>query len=96
MLSELIPAVASWKAIGEGLQLSSGALEEIERECNRIPRDCLSGMLKIWLKKNFGEPTWQTLVKVVAHPAAGNNCALALRIAEKHSGDFFLYTCNAV
>ena len=49
------------------------------------------GVLTCWLRKNydvelFGEPTWRTLVKVVARPVAGNNCALALSIAGRHSG----------
>ena len=54
----------------------------------------MSEVLRCWLRKNynvdrFGEPTWQTVVKVVAQPAAGNNCALALRLAEKHSGNAY-------
>ena len=37
--------------------------------------------------ERFGEPTWRAVVKVVAHPAAGDNCALALSIAKQHSGN---------
>ena len=37
--------------------------------------------------ERFGEPTWRAVVKVVAHPAAGDNCALALSIAKQHPGN---------
>ena len=92
LLEELRPAFAGWKAIGEGLRLSLGALDEIEAAYNRNPRDCMSAMLKHWLRRNysterFGEPTWRAVVKVVGNSAAGSNCALALSIAGKHSGN---------
>ena len=87
-----MPAVAGWKAIGEGLRLSLGTLDEIETAHNRNPRDCMSAMLKHWLRRNynterFGEPTWRAVVKVVGDSAAGSNCALATSIAGRHSGN---------
>ena len=86
-----MPLVSSWKAIGRGLRIYFGCLEAIQERNPENPRERLSEILICWLKKNynverFGEPTWRAVVKVVAHPAAGDNCALALRIAEKHSG----------
>ena len=95
VLAELMPVVGRWKAIGEGLRLSLGALDEIEATHNRNPRDCMSAMLKHWLRRNydveqFGEPTWQVVVKVVGHSAAGSNCALAMSIAGRHSGNRLL------
>ena len=79
----MIPVAGSWKAIGTGLRIDSGRLDMIKESNSRKPKECLSEMLTCWLKKNynverFGEPTWQTVVKVVAHPAAGDNCTLAL------------------
>lgn len=100
LLDALMPIVASWKAIGEGLRLRVGSLEEIKKANHDVPRECMSEMLKCWLRRNynvrrFGVPTWRTVVKVVADPAAGNNCSLALRIAEKHPGKFsFAYTAS--
>ena len=87
-----MPVVGRWKAIGEGLRLSLGALDEIETTHNRNPRDCMSAMLKHWLRRNydveqFCEPTWRLVVKVVGHSAAGSNCALAMSIAGRHSGN---------
>ena len=89
-----MPVVSRWKAIGEGLRLSLGTLEQIETVDSHNPRDCMSTVLKHWLRRNynieaFGEPTWRTVVKVVAHSAAGNNCALALSIAGRHSGNTY-------
>ena len=92
ILTEMMPVAGSWKAIGRGLRIESGRLETIQESNPGKPKECLSEMLTCWLKRNynverFGEPTWRAVVKVVAHPAAGDNCALALTIAEQHSGN---------
>ena len=86
-----MPIVCSWKAIGRGLRIGSGRLDMIQEDNSRNSKECLSEMLTCWLKRNydverFGKPSWRAVVKVVAHPAAGDNCTLALNIAEKHSG----------
>ena len=86
-----MPVVNSWKAIGRGLHINSGRLEMIQKDNPGDSKECLSEMLTCWLKRNynveqFGEPMWRAVVKVVAHPAAGDNHALALTIARKHSG----------
>ena len=87
-----MPVANSWKAIGRGLRIDPGRLEAIqENNCGK-PKGCLSEMLTCWLNRNynverFGEPMWRAVVKVVAHAAAGDNCALALSIAEQHSGN---------
>ena len=87
-----MPVAGSWKAIGRGLRIESGRLEMIQKDNPGNSKECLSEMLTIFLKRNynverFGGPTWQSVVKVVAHPAAGDNCALALNIAKQHSGN---------
>ena len=87
----MMPVASSWKTIGRGLRIDSGHLETIQ-ESSQKPKECLSDMLTCWLKgnynvKQFGEPTWQAVVKVVADPAGGDNHALALRIAEQHPGN---------
>ena len=83
---------SSWKAIGIGFRIGIGRLETIQESNSGKPKECLSGMLTCWLKRNynverFGEPTWRAVVKVVADPAAGDNCALSLSIAGKHPGN---------
>ena len=92
ILTEMMQVASSWKTIGRGLRIESGRLETIQESNPGKPKECLSDMLTCWLKRNynverFGEPTWRAVVKVVAHPAAGDNCALALNIAEQHSGN---------
>jgi len=92
----MMPLVGDWKAIGRGFRIDSGHLDKIQTDNHGDSRECLSGVLTCWLRKNydvelFGEPTWRTVVKVVAHSAAGNNCALALSIAGRHSGNRLLY-----
>ena len=67
-----MPTVAGWKAIGAGLRLSLGTLDEIETAHNHNPKDCLSDVLKHWLRRNynterFGEPTWRTVVEVAGN-----------------------------
>ena len=92
ILTEMMSIASSWKAIGTGLRIDSGRLDAIQDSYPGKPRECLSEMLTCWLKRNynverFGEPTWRAVVKVAAHPAAGDNCALALNIAKQHSGN---------
>ena len=85
----MMPVVSSWKAIGTGLGIDSGRLDAIQESNFGNSKNCLLEMLICWLRRNynvekFGEPMWQAVVKVVAYPAAGDNCALALSIAGKH------------
>ena len=91
ILTEMMPIASSWKAIGRGLRIEPGRLEMISENNSGKPKECLSETLTCWLNRNynverFSEPTWRAVVKVVAHPAAGDNHALALSIAGKHSG----------
>ena len=101
VLEEMMPTVNSWKAIGRGLQIDSGHLEMIQKDNPGNSKECLSEILTCWLKRNynverFGEPTWRAVVKVVARPAAGDNCALALSIAEKHPSNEHCVSCSCL
>ena len=92
ILTEMMPVAGNWKTVGRGLRIDSGRLNMIQESNSGKPKECLSETLTCWLNRNynverFGEPTWRAVVKVVAHPAAGDNCALALSIAEQHSGN---------
>ena len=92
VLTEMISVADSWKAIGRGLRIDNGHLRTIQADYSGNSRECLSEMLTCWLQRSynverFGEPTWRAVVKVVADPAAGDNPALALRIARKHQGN---------
>ena len=96
ILEEMMSVVAKWEEIGRGFGIDPGRLEEIQSNNPGDCKKCLSGVLTCWLRRNydvsrFGEPTWQIVVKVVARPVAGDNCALALDIAGRHSGSYIFF-----
>ena len=102
ILTKMMPVADSWKAIGTGLGIASGRLNTIQDSNSGKPRERLLEVLTCWLNRNynverFGEPTWRAVVKVVAHPAGGDNHALALNIAKQHPGNSWLlylkYAC---
>ena len=83
---------ARWRSIGLALGLKSAQLDEIKID-NRNASDCLTRVLTLWLKKaynteKFGEPSWELLARAVAHPAGGNNPALAEEIDMKYGSQF--------
>ena len=88
MKVELEPVTERWKHIGLALRLDPSELKKIERENRDNLEDCLTEVLTLWLKKaynteRFGEPSWELLARAVAHPAGGNNPALAQEIGRK-------------
>ena len=89
VVEELTPLAAKWKAIGRALRLKSGDLDRIEFAHPGRPRECLSDVILMWLKKNYrvekyGQPTWQKIVEIVANSAGGDDAARAKIIASKH------------
>ena len=82
---------ARWKHIGLALRLDPSELKNIEKDNRDSVEDCLTEVLTLWLNKaynteRFGEPSWELLARAVAHPAGGNNPALAEEIARKDGG----------
>ena len=91
--SELLPVAHRWKSIGLALKLDPNLLERIKAKRNINVDENLSDTLTEWLQKaynttRFGDPSWKLLVKAVAHPAGGNNPALAQQIALKYNGRY--------
>ena len=91
MKSKLAPVTARWKRIGLALRLNPSELKRIKRENRDNLEDCLTEVLTLWLKKaynteRFGEPSWELLARAMAHPAGGNNPALAEEIAKNNGG----------
>ena len=100
--SELCNVAAEWKGLGLALRLHPGTLDTIEADCRDV-QSRLREVLTQWLKKaydtrRFGAPSWQLLVAAVAHPAGGNNPALAHTIAHNHNGRFssVQYNCYEI
>ena len=94
MNSEVLPVADKWKSIGLALRLKPHVLNKIERDYPYV-QDRLQNVLTEWLNKayntaRFGEPSWQLLVAAVAHPAGGNNPALAQHIASTYNGECVL------
>ena len=92
---ELRPVAHEWKNIGLALRLQPHhVLSTIEKNHTDV-KDRLLNVLTEWLNKaynttRFGNPTWQMLVAAVAHPAGGNNPALAQHIASTYNGECVL------
>ena len=87
---ELLNVASQWKALGLALRLDPDTLDTVEADCRDVS-SCLRKALTLWLKKayntkKFGPPSWKLLVAAVAHPAGGNNRALAEQIAGKYNG----------
>ena len=94
MNCELRPVAHEWKNIGLALRLQPHVLSTIEKNHADV-KDRLLNVLTEWLNKaynttRFGDPTWQLLVAAVAHPAGGNNPALAQHIASTYNGECVL------
>ena len=82
--SELLPVAHKWYEIGLALRLSPHLLDNIH---HFNVKNYLRQVLSEWLRKNyntscFGDPSWSQLVEAVAHPAGGDDCALAETIAK--------------
>ena len=87
--AELIEVAHKWKGIGLALRLSPNLLDKIHHKNYVDIENYLRDVLTEWLRKayntaRFGDPSWKLLVEAVAHPAGGNDCALADRIAKKY------------
>ena len=97
--NELGSVSEKWWKLGMALRLNPDILDGIETRYSGNPTDGLILMVTEWLRgkynvKKFGEPTWQALVKAVAHPTGGANMALARDMARRHKagGMFSRYT----
>ena len=76
--------------MGIALRLHPNLLNRIGADHSDV-KSRLEAVLTEWLKKAydttcFGQPSWQLLVAAVAHPAGGNDRALAEEIAGRHNG----------
>ena len=95
--SELLDVAHNWKSLGLALRLKPSLLSRIQKDCSDV-KNSLVELLTEWLNKaynttRFGDPTWQLLVAAVAHPAGGNNPALAQHIARRYNGEYVMATC---
>ena len=99
---ELLSVAHNWRGVGRTLRLHPDLLNRIGAHHSDVT-SCLEGVLTEWLKREydttrFGLPSWQLLVTAVAHPAGGNDHALAGQIAGRHNGKWeavlYTYVCS--
>ena len=90
VLYELTTLTKKWKSVGFALRLPPSILDDI-RVSYYDAESRFSQVIHMWLRKSyntvrFGPPTWEQIVVAVAHPAGGDDRALAEFIATKHAG----------
>ena len=103
ILHELSNVASKWRGVGLALGLHPDSLNTIKADHQDVTSR-LHAVIDKWLRKSYNTtthgPSWQRLVKAVAHPIGGNDHALASKIAKKHNGKhkgttyFLLYTVH--
>ena len=88
---KILDLAPNWMDVGMMLGLRYTALTTVSATHRDNPKNCLRGVLALWLQQAYsvdrhGLPTWRKIVEVTADPAAGNNPALATRLAQEHQG----------
>ena len=87
VLEEMGSLAGRWRNMC--LALGVPDVDTIASRWRDYPKDCLTDVLKQWLKKSYntqmhGPPTWRKLVGAVANNNGGDNPALAEAIAKNH------------
>ena len=62
---------AKWYNIGLQLRLVAGTLDAIRQTNNNDAGDCLTSVLKEWLRKSELQPSWSTLAVSLRAPSVG-------------------------
>ena len=98
MVAALMPLLAKWQEIGTALGLRHSVLEIIEATNSKNTRMCMQGVLVQYVRKSyncdrFGDPSWMSMAKAVAHTAGGNSEETALAILKHHpaKGTYHVY-----
>ena len=89
-MAALTSVSSRWKHIGNALGLSQDVLSAIQLTVGTDHSEALSKMVSKWLAQSynvgrFGRPSWDRLVKAVAHEAGGANRSMADEIARTYS-----------
>jgi hypothetical protein len=89
----LLPVSSRWSRVCCSLGLRASLVDTIKKNHPGDMEECFFEGLKQWVLKNYdtvkhGLPTWRNLVAAVDDSSGGHNHALALKIAEKHKGEY--------
>ena len=64
-------ARSKWYNIGLKLGISAGTLDSICKATSQNPDDCLTAMIKEWLKNGKPKPSWTELAKALKSRMVG-------------------------
>ena len=64
-------ARGKWYNIGLKLDISVGTLDSISKANNQDPDDCLTAMIKDWLRNGKLKPSWAKLTEALKSPMVG-------------------------
>ena len=64
-------ARAKWYNTGLKLGISAGTLDSINKATNQNPDDCITAVIKDWLKNGKPQPTWTAVAKALKSPMVG-------------------------
>ena len=85
-VADSIPHIEGWYDVGFYLGVKMSLLDDLKS----LPSGQMSRIMRGWLGGDrhmfdyFMEPCWKTLVKVIAHPAGGENVPLGEEMALSH------------
>ena len=71
VLESVWEARSKWYNIGLKLGVSVGTLDSISKAANQNPDDCLTAMIKDWLRNGKPKPTWAAVAKALKSPMVG-------------------------
>ena len=71
VLEAVWEARSKWYNIGLKLGVSVGTLDSISKAANQNPDDCLTAMIKDWLRNGKPKPTWAAVAKALKSPMVG-------------------------
>lgn len=85
----IIALASKWKHIGGALGIPPDVLDAIQRSAGSDQSEAISQIVTKWLAQSynvekFGKPSWELLIKAVAHEAGGADRGKAEKIAKEH------------
>ena len=71
VLKAMWEARAKWYLIGLELDISAGTLDSIGKANNQNPDDCLTAMIKDWLRNEKPKPSWAAVARALKSSIVG-------------------------
>ena len=71
VLEAVWEARSKWYNIGLQLGITSGTLDSISKANNQNPDDCLTAMIKDWLRSGRPKPLWAAVARALKSPMVG-------------------------